>query len=216
VRPGTLARLGLADVEHRGFPLPGNRLLDIEAIRPDCLVESAEIGHIVVLRDAGSPSVARARADPPLTVFVDRIDDDLVCVVRGLVGGADIQVTRREDLSWLRLAVAQKRQLLVDIEAACQDRGITVLGFLPTTEERRPIFGARARLVPTRPSDTAMSLVRLFRGGHRSQLLKDDLGGSSGRLFLELAGVAARAQCHDLFLGPPEEMADLLWRLIDG
>jgi len=215
VRPGTLARLGLGDVERRGFPLLGNRLVDIEAIRPDCLVDSAEIGHIVVLRDAGLPSVAMARASPPLTVFVDRVDDDLVSVVRGLAGGADVQVTRREDLSWLRVAVTQKRQLLVGIEAACQDRGISVIGFLPTTEERRPVFGARARLVPARPSETAMNLVRLFRGGHRSQLLNEDLGGSSRRLFLELAAVASRARCHDLFLGPLEEMADVLWGLID-
>ncbi|HXJ81001.1 MAG TPA: hypothetical protein VMS64_20275, partial [Candidatus Methylomirabilis sp.] len=126
------------------------------------------------------------------------------------------QVTRREDLSWFCLAVTQKRRLLADIETACEDRGITVLGFLPTTEERRPAFGARACLVPVKASDTALNLVRLFRGGHRSQLLKEDLGGSSRRLFLELAAVAARAQCHDLFLGPLEEMADLLWALIDA
>jgi hypothetical protein len=207
LRPDTLARLGL-DAE--------DRVLDVDAVRPGCLAESAEIGHIVVLRDAGSPSAALARADRPLTVFVDRLDDDLVSVVRSLAGGADVQVTRRDDLSWLRVAVAQKRRLLAAIEAACRDRGVTVLGFLPTTEERRPIVAARARLVPARTSDTAMSLVRLFRGGHRSQLLKEDLGGSSRRLFLELAAVAASAECHELFLGPLEEMADLLWGLIDG
>jgi hypothetical protein len=207
VRPDALARLGL-DVE--------GRVLDIEAFRPGCLAESAEIGHIVVLRDAESPSAALARADPPLTVFVDRVDDDLVAVVRSLAGGADVQVTRRDDLSWLRVAVGQKRRLLAAIEAACEDRGITVLGFLPTTEERHPLIAARARLVPARSSDTAMSLVRLFRGGHRSELLKEDLGGSPRRLFLELAAVAASARCHELFLGPREEMADLLWGLIDG
>ncbi|HXJ80117.1 MAG TPA: hypothetical protein VMS64_15700, partial [Candidatus Methylomirabilis sp.] len=91
VRPGTLARLGLADIEGRAFPLPGNRLLDIETIRPDCMAQSADLRHIVVLRDTEPPSVAMARAGPPLTVFVDRLDDDLVAVVRSLAGGVEVQ-----------------------------------------------------------------------------------------------------------------------------
>lgn len=46
-----------------------------------------------------------------------------------------------------------------------------------------------------------------------SELLHNEFGGSSTRLFMELSGIMGQADCHQLSVGPLHEMADLVCNL---
>ena len=68
-----------------------------------------------------------------------------------------------------------------------------------------------ARLETMSRSKAATELLRRFQG--KSAIL-DELGGSPTRLGRELAVIVGQAQCHRLFVGPVDEMADRVCELV--
>jgi hypothetical protein len=103
--------------------------------------------------------------------------------------------------------------VLSEIEALCQEEGILILDIIKRAEGH-PSFEAPARLETITKSQAVIELLRRFQGGHKSTLLQDEFNNSSTRLFMELADTISQADCHQLFVGPLEEMADLVCGLV--
>ena len=214
IRPGTL--------ELAGFPLAaagaptwlGKLLLDIEEIQPGSIGEPAPISHIVILRDP-----AEAEAEQPdgpereLGVLVDRLDESLLAAVRQIEGVTEVRPDIERGYPTLRFRAVHRMSVLSQIEDLCQEQQILVLDISKRTE-RQPTFEVPARLEAIPRSQAVIELLRRFQGGHKSALLQDEFGGSSARLFMELAALVGQANCHQLFVGPLHEMADLLCGLV--
>jgi hypothetical protein len=62
--------------------------------------------------------------------------------------------------------------------------------------------------------EAAVELVRHFRGGADSRLLKGPHAPGPARLFVELADLASHLTCYRLRVGRLEAMADLICGLV--
>ncbi|TEU18839.1 MAG: hypothetical protein E3J21_05105 [Anaerolineales bacterium] len=214
VRPGTLELAGFPQAAAGAPAWLGKLILDIEEIQPDSMGQAAPISHIIILRDP-----AEAQAEQPdgpereLGVLVDRLDESLLAAVRQIEGVTEVHPDIERGYPTLRLRAAHRMSVLPQIEALCQEQQILVLDISKRTE-RQPTFEATARLETVPNSQAVMELLRRFQGGHKSALLQDEFGGSSTRLFMELAALVGQANCHQLFVGPLHEMADLMCGLV--
>jgi len=210
VRPGTL--------EMTGFPEPatgapewlGKLLLDIDKIQPGSLGEAVSLTHVVILQD---PSVAPERtpdgAEREMGVLVDRLDERLLVAVGQIEGVTAVWPDVERGYPTLRLRAAHRMSVLSQVETLCQEQEVLVLD-ISKRAETHPTFETPARLKAMSTSQAAVELLRRFQGGHKSALLQEEFGGSSTRLFLELATLVSRAQCYRLSVGPLNEMADLI------
>lgn len=99
------------------------------------------------------------------------------------------------------------------IEDLCRERGIFLLDIIKR-KESMPSFEKPARLETIPNSQAVMELLRRFQGGHKSALLKEVYGGSTTRMFLELATIVDQADCYQLFVGSFHEMADQICELV--
>jgi hypothetical protein len=214
IRPDTLELAGFPEMAAGAPVWLGKLLLDIEEIQPGSMGEAAVISHIVILRDP-----AEAEAEQPdgperqLGILVDRLDEPLLAAVRQIKGVTEVHPDIERGYPTLRLRAAHRMSVLSQIEALCQEQQILVLDISKRTE-RQPTFEADARLEAIPKSQAVMELLRRFQGGHKSALLQDEFGGSSARLFMELAALVSQADCHQLFVGPLHEMAGLICGLV--
>jgi len=243
VRPDTLERVGFPEAAVGAPRWLGKLILDVEEIQPGSLGQAARISYIVIMRDPaevehpqpddrGSTDsrfrhfsreerhVSHEEARPiagererELGILVDRLDENLLAAVCQIEGVTAVRPTveRGYPAFWVR--AIHRMRVLSRIEALCQERGILVLD-ISKRYERQPTFECPARLEPIPRSQAVMELLRRFQGGHRSALLREEFGGSSTRLFMELAALVGAADCYQLFVGPLEEMADLICGLV--
>jgi hypothetical protein len=215
VRPGTLEMTGSPEAAARAPEWLGKLLLDIEEIQPGSLGEPAAIRHIVVLQD---PAALEGQhlddLEPELGVLVDRLDEPLLAAVRQIESVTEVRPAVERGYPTLRLRAARRMSVLAQVEALCQEQGILVLD-VSKRAETQPTFDRPARLAAIPSSHAVMELLRRFQGGHKSALLQEEFGGSSARLFLELADLVRQANCYQLFVGPLSEMADLVCGLVN-
>jgi hypothetical protein len=213
LRPGTLE---LADFSEEAAGAPewlGKLHLDIEQIQPDSLGPAAPISHVVILQDPAEEGEGRpGSSDRELGVLVDRLDEAFLADVRLIEGVTEVRPDVEHGYPLLRLCAARRTFVFSQIEALCQTRRILVLDVI-TGPAGQPTFAAPARLEAIPTSQAIVELLRRFQGGHRSAIL-DELGGSSTRLFMELAAIVGQADCYRLCVGPLREMADLVCRLV--
>ena len=222
VRPGTLKLAGFPEAGAGAPEWLGKLLLDIEEIQPGSVGQAASISHVVILRDPAE--VARAGPQEEQTpdgperemgVLVDRLDESLLAAVRQIEGVSEVHPDVERGYPTLRFRAAHRMRMLSQVEALCQEQGILVLD-ISKRVETQPTFEAPARLEAIPRSQAVMELLRRFQGGHKSALLQEEFGGSSTRLFLELAALVGQAGCHQLFVGPLDEMAELVGGLVGG
>jgi hypothetical protein len=214
IRPDTLELAGFPEVAVGAPTWLGKLLLDIEEIQPNSMGQAAAISHIVILRDPNEPDPEQPGGpERELGVLVDRLDESLLAAVRQIEGVTEVRPTVERGYPTLRLRAAHRMSVLSQVEALCQEQQILVLD-INKRAERQPTFEVPARLEAIPNSQAVMELLRRFQGGHKSALLQDEFGGSSTRLFVELAALVSQANCHQLFVGPLHEMADLVCRLV--
>jgi hypothetical protein len=213
VRPGTLELTGFSAAACGAPEWLGKLILDIEKIRPGCVGEAAPISHVVVLRDATSgPEERRRDSGRELRILLDHWDEALFAAVCQIEGVSEVSANHG-DRPLLRLRALRRTDVLSQIEALCDQHDVLILGIIKR-EESQPTFETPARLEAIPGSEATMELVRRFQGGHKSALLQDEFGGSSTRLFLELAETIEEADCYRLSVGPLNQMADLVCSLV--
>ena len=71
-----------------------------------------------------------------------------------------------------------------------------------------PRFEGPVGLKPMAKSQATLELLRQYKGGPQSSLLREDFGGSTSRMFMELARVIQSANCWRLPVGPLADMAE--------
>ncbi|MFQ5578803.1 MAG: hypothetical protein ACE5G8_17640, partial [Anaerolineae bacterium] len=190
----------------------GKLLLDIEDIRPGSMGQPATIEQIVILQD---PAAADANAEPSpaagrkLSILLDRLDDPLLDAIRRVEGVQAVKTAFDYEHPLLTIRAASRTQAQDRVEALCRQHGIVILDVIKRAPTQ-PSFAGPARLEAITRSQAVMELLRRFEGGHKSALLQESFGGSSGRLFMELASLVSGADCHNLYVGPLPQMADLV------
>lgn len=216
VRKGTLELAGFPGVAAGAPTWLGKLLLDIGEIKPDSMGEAAPVSRIIILRDpAEAPGAMQDTGAQEVCVMVDRLDDTVLSAVRQNEGVTDLRVEVEADGAYptLRFRAVRTSFVLSRIEALCRERQILVLDVVKGTE-RCPAFEAPARLNAIPKSQAVMELLSRFQGGYMSELLRDEFGGSSARLFMELSAIVGQADCYQLSVGPLHEMADLVCSLV--
>jgi hypothetical protein len=209
IRPGTLERAGFPKAAHGAPEWLGKLILDIEQIQPGCLGETVPIKHIIILKN---PSAEKGPSPTQeLGVILDHMDEAFVDAVRQIEGVSGLRVGATYGYPWLKLHATRRTLVFSQIEALCRARRFWVLDVI-TDPEEWPSFDTPARLENIPRSQAVMELIRRFLGGYNSAIL-DELG-SSTRLFAELASIIGQADCHNLFVGPLHEMADLVSGLV--
>jgi hypothetical protein len=215
VRPGTLEMTGFPEAAARAPEWLGKLLLDIKEIQPGSLGEPAAIHHIVILQDPAAPEGQHLDdLEPELGVLVDRLDEPLLAAVRQIEGVTEVRPAVERGYPTLRVRAAHRMSVLAQIETLCQEQQVLVLD-VSKRPETQPAFDRPARLEAIPNSQAVMELLRRFQGGHKSALLQEEFGGSSARLFLELATLVRQANCYQLFVGPLSEVADLVCGLVN-
>jgi hypothetical protein len=213
IRQGTLNLVGFPEAIARAKEWWGKLLLDIEDIRPGSMGQAMPISHIIILRDpAEENEVIPSGSDREIAVFVDRVDEASLTSIQQIEGVTQISVDSRHDYDVIRLHVSRSASVVSQIDALCQERNILVLDVI-NLPERYPSFKGVPRIKAIPKSQAVIELLRRFQGGHQSALLCEDLGGSSMRLFMELADIIKSANCHQLYVGSLNEMADLVCNL---
>jgi hypothetical protein len=214
IRPGTLELAGFPEAAVGAPTWLDKLLLDIEEIEKGCLVDVAAIHRIVVLQDpARGSEEGQTGSVRELGVLVDRLDDAFIASVNQIDGVAGVQTSSHGGYPLLKIRAKRRTFALSQIEALCAGRGILVLDIVKRAEGR-PEFTASAQLESISNSQAVMELLRRFQGGHKSALLQEECGGDSTRLFLELAGLIDQVDCHQLTVGPLNEMVDLVCELV--
>jgi hypothetical protein len=212
VRPGTLEMAGFPEAADGAPEWLGKLLLDIEEIQPASLGEPATIGHVVILRDPAETERPEGR-EREMGVLVDRLDESLLAAARQIAGVSAVWSDTERSYPTLRFRAAHRMSVLPQIEALCQEQQVLVLD-ISKRAESQPTFEEHARIEAIPRSQTVVELLRRFQGGHKSALLQEEFGGGSTRLFMELADIVGQAGCHQLFVGPLDEMADLVCDLV--
>lgn len=212
IRPGSLELAGLTDAATGAPAWLGKILLDVEQLQPNSLGQAVPIRHVIVLRDPSEEEEKPDHPGRPLSVLVDRLDEAFLTAVRQIEGVSEVRTDIERGYPLIRLRAARRTFVFSQIEALCRERRLWVLDVIADPPEQ-PSFATSARLETLPRSQAVVELLRRFQGGYKSAIL-DELGGSSTRLFMELAAIIGQAQCHRLLVGPLHEMADLVCGLV--
>lgn len=215
IRPGTLALAGYsATVGAQGTMWRSKLLLDVKQLRPDCIGEPAPVGHIILLQDTDSigssaQGLAENTSGHALTIVIDRADPQFMTAMQAMPGLVTLTVSEREGHPCLEMRVSGKADAVAYLHHWSETCRVFIIE-LATELPEPPDFGRKPRLQPISKSDTITHLLQQFKGSHQSKLFSDAYGGSSTRLYLDLAGVVKNARCHRLTVGRLDEMVALI------
>lgn len=214
LRPDTLARAGYGSLAPSTLMWMEKFLLDIEEIHPRSVGSAAAISYIVFLQDPAQTTKPAPR-DPEraLTIWVDRVDDELLSAIRLIDGVEEVSVEQAGGYRPIRIVARRRMAALAEIETLCHQRRRLILDVVGQPH-RQPAFEGPARLEPLSRSEAVMELMHHFQGGPGSALLREEFGRSAARFYWEMAGLVAQAACYRLTVGPLEEMADLICGLL--
>ena len=216
VRKGTLELYGLHRSTEQAVKWLDKLLLDVEEIAPDSIGVAVPINHIIILQDPDDVrKAAQGDGRQELSVLVDRLDDTVLAGVRQMDDVADVRVEAECGYPLIKLRTSSTTLVLSQIETLCEERQILVLDVCMGARGK-PAFKEPARIGAISKSHAAMELLKRFQGGYKSELLQKEFGGDSIRLFMELSGIMSRADCYRLFVGPLNEMAELVCEIAGG
>jgi hypothetical protein len=214
VRPETWALTGFQ--KRSGMATRSDTfLLDIEQACSGSMGECVNIGHIIILRDPLEEERAHpVKSEGELRILVDHVDDAFLAAVRQIEGVIEVQVDHSYNYPLLKFQAVRRMSAFSQLEVLCQQERVLILNVFMGSA-KRPAFDKPPRLEAIPASQAVIELLRRFQGGHKSAILGDEFGGNSTRLFMELASIVGQADCHQLFVGPLHEMADLVCGLVD-
>lgn len=213
IRPGTLERVGFAQAAVGATVWLNKLILDIEQIQPNSMGAPVPVQHIVILRNPADTHPHESGTARMIHILVDRVDDAFLTALCGVEGIMDVDTIHEPGYAVLKIRAAFPTQILPRVEAVCRAHHVLIFEVTKRLPSR-PTFNAPVRLEAISPRQGVLELVRRFQGGHRSALLHDEFGGSSTRLFMELADLVSPAQCYQLDVGALPEMADALSALV--
>lgn len=213
IREGTLALCGGIVLDHQRFlpSIDGGRIriLDIEHVRGGSIGEACPGGYLIVLTTSSEEN----GADRWLHVTLNRVDDALVVDLRRIAGLQDVVVLR--DGRFPVLKIKRDRAVRTQIEETCYEHGALVFD-MAKRDTQFPDFGASPRLEAISKTEAVMELIRRFRGGPRSAILRHEYQGNGLGMFVDLLDIVADMRCYRLTVGRLDEMAGLICRLVDG
>ena len=215
IRTGTLQLAGFPDMTESAQKWLGKLILDIGEIKPGCLGKAVPISHIIILQDqADNNGNKPEHRERELSILLDRLDDALLSDIRQNEDVFEVQVNTESGYPLLKIHAARPMFVLSQIEALCSKRQILVLNVVKGVEAF-PAFKLPAQLKSLSKNQAVVELLRRFQGGYKSELLQKEFKANSTRLFMELSSLVAQANCHQLFVGPLNEMADLVCNMIN-
>ena len=215
IRTGTLQLAGFPDMSESAQKWLGKLILDIGEIKPGCLGKAVPISHIIILQDqADNNGNKPEHRERELSILLDRLDDALLSDIRQNEDVFEVQVNTESGYPLLKIHAARPMFVLSRIEALCSKRQILVLNVVKGVEAF-PAFKLPAQLKSLSKNQAVVELLRRFQGGYKSELLQKEFKANSTRLFMELSSLVAQANCHQLFVGPLNEMADLVCNMIN-
>jgi hypothetical protein len=152
----------------------------------------------------------------PYYLVLDRIHEPLLADLRATAGVQAAEVARDEPYPAVRLDLAPGTLLDVEpkAEAICR-RHETLLFEMVQGREAPPDFHDEPRLVSLPASEAARELVRHFKGGPRSALLRDAFDGSATRLYLALTDLAAGMDGYQFHVGRLNSMVETIVETIE-
>jgi len=215
VRPGTLELVGFPNAAEYAPTWLGKLILDIEEIKPGCLGNAVPISHIVILQDqTDNNGNIPDHSERELSILLDRLDDALLSGIRQNEDVFEVRVNIESGYPLLKIHAARPMFVLSQIEALCRKRQILVLNVVKGVEAF-PAFKLPTQLKSLSKNQAVVELLRRFQGGYKSELLQNEFKASSTRLFMELSNLVVQANCHQLFVGPLNEMADLVCNMVN-
>ena len=215
IRTGTLQLAGFPDMSESAQKWLGKLILDIGEIKPGCLGKAVPISHIIILQDqADNNGNKPEHRERELSILLDRLDDALLSDIRQNEDVFEVRVNIESGYPLLKIHAARPMFVLSQIEALCSKRQILVLNVVKGVEAF-PAFKLPAQLKSLSKNQAVVELLRRFQGGYKSELLQKEFKANSTRLFMELSSLVAQANCHQLFVGPLNEMADLVCNMIN-
>ncbi|MCO5195386.1 MAG: hypothetical protein M9930_19180 [Anaerolineae bacterium] len=213
IRPGTLSLAGYPVITgEQGIIWRNKLLLDVEELRPDCIGRPAPIGHIIILHDDTGHSRLRQDEETTtyaLTVVIDRADPQFMLALQATPGLVTLAVAEREGHPQLDMTVTHKADAVAHLYHWSHTCRVFIIE-LATDLPEQPDFGREPRLETVSKSGTITHLLKQFKGSHQSKLFSDAYGGSSTRLYVDLAGMVKNAQCHRLRVGRLDDMVALI------
>jgi hypothetical protein len=216
LRPQTLDLLNIRDKSEGASLVFGKYLVDIEDIFPGSLTQAADFRYLFFLENAAtSVSGMEIVSEGDLEVYVDRIDDNLLSSLRGIPGVTRVVPEAKPGFPLIHIQTRQRGQAIMAIEELCAEQRVLVLE-ISKRPLKAPSFHPEASIEPIPHSQAVLGLLRQFLPGHHSALIKQDYGGSSTRLFIELARSLEHTECYRLNMGPLRQTADLMCSLICG
>ncbi|MBV7328940.1 hypothetical protein KFU94_11885 [Chloroflexi bacterium TSY] len=188
-------------------------LCDIEHILPGCVGQPAVLSHILILQDpAKTPSIKPNDGPQTVSIVFDRMDACFMTQLAATDSLDYLDCDLYKGYPIARFTGSSSAAIVSAVEELCYQHQVLMLDVIKR-HEGRPDFSMPARMEPIPKSEAIIELLRHFQGGHKSVLLQEQTDASSVHLFMELAALIEDAQCHRLFVGPLEQMIDLVSRL---
>lgn len=215
IRTDTLQLAGFPDMSGIAQKWLGKLILDIGEIKPGCLGKAVPISHIIILQDqTGNNANMSANHKRELSILLDRLDDALLSDIRQNEDVFEVRVNIESGYPLLKIHATRPMFILSQIETMCRERQILVLNVVKGVEVF-PAFKLSAQIKSLSKNQAVVELIRRFQGGHKSELLQNEFKDNPTRLFMELSNLVAQANCHQLFVGPLNEMADLVCNIVN-
>jgi hypothetical protein len=217
IRYGSLAKAGYDEMGSVGRFWLDKSLVDVEQLRPGALGESAPLTHIILLSDPdGHPAQAKEDAEQGLTITLSDANEPLLSAIRRLEFVRWVDVEHSPPYPTLFITTEQRAQVLYQVERLCRE--LRELQVLVLGVQKRglyqPSFARQVRLEEVTHSQAVLELLGQFQGSHNSLILLEEYGGTSLKLYLEVAELIKHVHCHRLYVGPIEQMAELVCNLV--
>lgn len=211
IRSGTLDLVGFSEAQSAASTWLDKLLLDVEAIQPNCLADVAPIRQVILLHN---PHNRIKNSNQTLDIFLERLDDTLIEQIYQMTDIIKLDIDTDGVYPMLKILADNRMAVLEEIEKLCHEHQILIVNVIRRRYDR-PTFVGPAKLEKIPTSKAALELLKQFKPGHHSALLKDEFHGRSKLLFIELMSLLGQATCYRLSVGPLNQMADLVGQLVE-
>lgn len=206
-----------ASLQCLGLPLPsgsrewlGKYTIDIEALFPGSMGMPVPIRHVIILTDHFSaPGISNNATDEQMWFYLDGCSPQFLTDLRSQENVHDLSFEDIDKSVKITVSYSQRANIIGRARALARQHKHAWLGSDALTY-READFSQPARLAALSRSQAALQLLRYFQGTHQSALLGHASGSYAAPLFSELARLISQADCHQLFVGPLNGMADLI------
>jgi len=223
-----VAAVGRTDGRLYGFPRPlglrseggwpgEKRFVDAEELVPgsSCGTDtqvSYPARFLFVLEDPAANA-----GQPDWYLVVEGAPEELLADLAAVDGVRSSKLVRSEPYSAVHLDVAPgtlpARES--EIAQACARHQILLFEVI-RGRERPPDFNLEPELSRLSASEAALELLRHFKGGPRSELLRRDFGRSPARLLMAVARLTGTMRCYRLSVGRLDAMIEAITGAIAG